>query len=136
MKYFTYLVVSIMILAVLSLFYLKKPDGQAWLSISSMSEKSLQISDQVLSTSSNTLNQALNSVKQASNSLATSIYNDTADEEIAGNKIYKWQDDNGQWHYSDSPNPHGDSIEFILDPKHITIVKAQDTSTIKALKQA
>lgn len=132
MKYFTYLVVSIMILAVLSLFYLKKPDGQAWLSISSMSEQSLQISSQLLSKSSNTFHQALTSVKQASDSLASSIYNDTANKEIANNKIYKWQDNNGQWHYADSPNPDGDSIEFILDPKHITVVKAEDTSILNS----
>jgi hypothetical protein len=44
--------------------------------------------------------------------------------------IYKWQDETGQWHYSDSPNPHGKSIELTLNPEDITVIGAEDTSIL------
>ncbi|MDC3212768.1 DUF4124 domain-containing protein [Pseudoalteromonas distincta] len=131
MKYFTYLAISIMAIAVISLFYLKKPDGQTWLSASSISSESGQIKERMVALSSNTLDQAVLGVKQAGDKIASSI----SDEPIAANatssgKIYKWQDETGQWHFSDTPNPHAKSIEVKLDPKDITVIAAEDTSIL------
>jgi len=116
MKYFTYLAISVMIIAVISLFYLKKPDGQTWLSSSSISAESHKIKEKIVALSSNTLNQAVQGAKQAGDKIAQSVNNDAATIK-PGSKIYKWQDKNGQWHFSDTPNADGKSIEVKLDAR-------------------
>lgn len=30
--------------------------------------------------------------------------------------VYRWRDDSGGWHYSDSPNPDGGSERVVIDP--------------------
>ncbi|MGY8875871.1 MAG: DUF4124 domain-containing protein, partial [Pseudoalteromonas sp.] len=72
MKYFTYLAISIMAIAVISLFYLKKPDGQTWLSASSISSESQQIKERMVALSSSTLDQAVQGVQQAGDKIASS----------------------------------------------------------------
>ncbi|GEB72537.1 hypothetical protein PC2016_3001 [Pseudoalteromonas carrageenovora] len=132
MKYFTYLAISIMVIAVISLFYLKKPDGQTWLSTSSISNESLQIKEKMLALSTNTLDQAVQGVKQAGDKIASSISDEPIPSTTSSNKIYKWQDESGQWHFSDTPNPDVTSIEVKLDPKDITVIAAEDTSILNA----
>ena len=116
MKYFTYLAVSVMIIAVISLFYLKKPNGETWLSTSVVSNQSQQIKDKIISFTSNTFEQAVNSVSNTSSTTRS--------------KIFKWQDQQGQWHFSDTPHPNGKSVEVKLDPKDINVVVAQDTAIL------
>ena len=131
MKYFTYLAISIMAIAVISLFYLKKPDGQTWLSASSISSESGQIKERMVALSSNTSDQAVLGVKQAGDKIASSISDEPMPESTtSSSKIFKWQDETGQWHYSDSPNPHGKSIELTLNPEDITVIGAEDTSIL------
>ena len=55
----------------------------------------------------------------------------TNESSVATTVIYKWQDQQGQWHYSDQPNPEGTSEKVILDPRDITVVAAEDTSILK-----
>ncbi len=131
MKYFTYLAISVMIIAVISLFYLKKPDGQTWLSSSSISAESHKIKEKIVALSSNTLNQAVQGAKQAGDKIAQSVNNDAATIK-PGSKIYKWQDKNGQWHFSDTPNADGKSIEVKLDARDVTVVAAEDTSILSS----
>lgn len=116
MKYFTYLAVSVMIIAVISLFYLKKPNGETWLSTSVVINESQQIKDKIISFTSNMFEQAVSSV---SNTPSTTR-----------SKIFKWQDQQGQWHFSDTPHPNGKSVEVKLDPKDINVVVAQDTAIL------
>ncbi|MGO2563859.1 DUF4124 domain-containing protein [Pseudoalteromonas sp. 120-MNA-CIBAN-0494] len=116
MKYFTYLAVSVVIIAVISLFYLKKPNGETWLSTSVVINESQQIKDKIISFTSNTFEQAVSSV---SNTPSTTR-----------SKIFKWQDQQGQWHFSDTPHPNGKSVEVKLDPKDINVVVAQDTAIL------
>lgn len=116
MKYFTYLAVSVVIIAVISLFYLKKPNGETWLSTSVVINESQQIKDKIISFTSNTFEQAVSSV---SNTPSTTR-----------SKIFKWQDRQGQWHFSDTPHPNGKSVEVKLDPKDINVVVAQDTAIL------
>ncbi|MBQ4800375.1 DUF4124 domain-containing protein [Pseudoalteromonas sp. MMG006] len=132
MKYFTYLAISVMVIAVISLFYLKKPDGQTWLSTSSISNKSLQIKEKMVTLSTDTLDQAVQGVKQAGDKIASSISDEPIPSTTSRSKIYKWQDESGQWHFSDTPNPDVTSIEVKLDPKDITVIAAEDTSILNA----
>ena len=134
MKYFTYLAISIMVIAVISLFYLKKPDGQTWLSASLISNESQQVKEKVISLSSNALDQAVQGVKQAGDQIANRISDEPAAANATSNgKIFKWQDETGQWHFSDTPNPHAKSIEVTLDPKDVTIIAAEDTSILNRI---
>ena len=105
-----------MIIAVISLFYLKKPNGETWLSTSVVSNQSQQIKDKIISLTSNTFEQAVNSVSNTSSTTRS--------------KIFKWQDQQGQWHFSDTPHPNGKSVEVKLDPKDINVVVAQDTAIL------
>ena len=123
MKYFTYLAISVMVIAVISLFYLKKPDGQTWLSGSTISK------EQMVALSTNTLNQAVKGIHEAGDKVTSSISSDSSTI-TSSSTIYKWQDETGQWHYSDSPNPHGKSIELTLNPEDITVIGAEDTSIL------
>lgn len=122
MKYFAYLAISIMTIALISLFYLKKPDGKTWLSVSSMSDKSHHIKEKIVTLTGNTFDNAVHNVKQASEKIVSST--------ASNSKIFKWQDDTGQWHFSDTPNPHAKSIEVKLNPKDITVIAAEDTSIL------
>lgn len=129
MKYFTYLAISVMVIAVISLFYLKKPDGQTWLSGSAISKETQQIKEQMVALSTNTLNQAVKGINEAGDKVTSSISSDSSTI-TSSSTIYKWQDETGQWHYSDSPNPHGKSIELTLNPEDITVIGAEDTSIL------
>ena len=129
MKYFTYLAISVMVIAVISLFYLKKPDGQPWLSGSTISKETQQIKEQMVALSTNTLNQAVKGIHEAGDKVTSSISSDSSTI-TSSSTIYKWQDETGQWHYSDSPNPHGKSIELTLSPEDITGIGAEDTSIL------
>lgn len=129
MKYFTYLAISVMVIAVISLFYLKKPDGQTWLSGSTISKETQQIKEQMVALSTNTLNQAVKGINEAGDKVTSSISSDSSTI-TSSSTIYKWQDETGQWHYSDSPNPHGKSIELTLNPEDITVIGAEDTSIL------
>lgn len=131
MKYFTYLAISVMIIAVISLFYIKKPDGQTWLSASSISNESQQIKEKMVALSTNTLDQAVQGAKQAGNQIVSSVSNNSHAVKPSG-KIYKWQDENGQWHFSDTPNADGKSIEVTLDARDVTVVAAEDTSILSS----
>ena len=132
MKYFTYLAISVMVIAVISLFYLKKPDGQTWLSTASISNDSHQIKEKITALSSSTLEQAMQGVKQAGDKIASSISDEPIPSMVPSGKIYKWQGKNGEWNYSDTPNPNGNSIELKLDPKDITVIAAEDTSILNS----
>ena len=45
MKYFTYLAMSVMIISVTLLFFIKKPNGQPWLSTSVIYSESIEIKE-------------------------------------------------------------------------------------------
>ncbi len=73
MKYFTYLAVSVVIIAVISLFYLKKPNGETWLSTSVVINESQQIKDKIISFTSNTFEQAVSSVSNTPSTTRSNI---------------------------------------------------------------
>ena len=127
MKYFAYLSVMILFISVAALFYLQRPDGETWLSTDAISHKSSQLTEQMLALPNRSLNQIVKTVSEASRQVVTSF---NANENITETVIYKWQDQQGQWHYSDQPNPDGASEAFIVDPADITVIAAEDTSIL------
>ena len=128
MKYFAYLAIMVLLISVAALFYLQRPDGQTWLTSDGISSKSKQLTEQMVALSSDTLAMAATLVSETSQKVVESITNESS---VATTVIYKWQDQQGQWHYSDQPNPEGTSEKVILDPRDITVVAAEDTSILK-----
>lgn len=131
MKYFTYLAISVMVIAVTSLFFLKKPDGQTWLSTTSVSTQTDSLKEKAVALSSYTFSQVIQNIKNVGNDVASRISDEVVPvSSTSGGKIFKWQDDTGQWHFSDTPNLDAMSIEVTLDPKDITVIAAEDTSIL------
>ncbi len=128
MKYFAYLTVMILLFSVVALFYLKRPDGQTWLTTEQVTTKSGALKEQVVALSNDALDQAVKLVTDTSSKVVAKV---TSEPIASPTTIYKWQDDSGQWHYSDKPNPNGESQQIILDPNDVTVVAAEDTSILK-----
>ncbi|TMP71809.1 DUF4124 domain-containing protein [Pseudoalteromonas sp. S1609] len=119
MKYFTYLAMSVMILAVVLLFFIKKPNGQPWLSTSVIHSESAEIKNEMVALSSGALDSITSAITTAANF-----------ETETPKPIYKWQDEQGQWHFSDVPNKNGKSEVVKLNPADINVVVAEDTAIL------
>ncbi|MFC3033683.1 DUF4124 domain-containing protein [Pseudoalteromonas fenneropenaei] len=118
MKYASYFFILLMLVAVASLFMLKRPDGKTWLSFSALSESSQQMFDEQL----HTLKQSSATLLEQAKSVVDS--NDNSAQQ-PNPTIYSWQDAQGVWHYSDRPNPAGPSQTLELDPSRITVIPAE-----------
>lgn len=119
MKYFTYLAMSVMIFAVALLFFIKKPNGQPWLSISIIHSESAEIKNEMVALSSGALDRITSAITTAANF-----------ESETPEPIYKWQDEQGHWHFSDVPNKNGKSEVVKLNPADINVVVAEDTAIL------
>ena len=125
MKYFTYIAISVMVIALISLFYLKKPNGQPWLTSTLIKNESFSIKDEMVALSSNILEPFTLEVKKAADQLTSSSL--SSDGQV---KIYKWQDELGQWHFSDVPNKNGKSVAVTLNLADSNVVVAEDTAIL------
>jgi len=103
MKQFLYLIICIVVLGIGSLFVLKSPTGKPWLKTADF------VDPQAISSQ-------LSSVKNNVSNKVQSLLRDDSDPEI-----YKWQDAQGVWHYSDSKN--ADSKTWIK-PNNLTVIPA------------
>lgn len=119
-KYFSYILVMVMFIGVGSLFVLKRPDGKPWLSLQAIAEKAQGATDNVFKDAQSKLNKSVQNVTGSS-------------ADASGGTIYKWQDANGNWVYSDQPNTKGKSQTHTLDTSKVTIMAAEDTAILKEL---
>ena len=110
-----------MIIAVILLFYIKKPNGQPWLSTSHIYNESTEIKNEMIALSSS----ALDSITSAGEKITGATF-----ETETPKPIYKWQDEQGQWHFSDVPNKNGKSEVVKLNPADINVVVAEDTAIL------
>lgn len=122
MKYFTYLAISVMLIAVISLFYIKKPNGEPWLTGTLIKNESAPIKDKMVALSSSAFEQLTRGINKVADQAMSSSDSQS--------KIYKWQDEQGHWHFSDVPNKNGNSTAVHLDPSDINVVVAEDTSIL------
>ncbi|MCG7536977.1 DUF4124 domain-containing protein [Pseudoalteromonas sp. OOF1S-7] len=125
MKYVSYLLIMVMLIGVASLFVLKRPDGRTWLSLDDILGKAQTQAQQILDESKQQLDKAVDIVNSS----------DQPTPQQKPSKIYKWQDTQGNWHYSDRPNARGQSEEMTLDPSKITIMAAENTDILRQLKE-
>jgi hypothetical protein len=122
MKSASYFLIMIMLIAVGSLFVIKRPDGKPWLN----GEAVVQTIEAKIDSAKVEGQQFINSTTSAISSLGDSKPSEPT-------TIYKWQDEQGVWHYSDKPNAFGDSQMVELDPNKITVMAAEDTSILNNL---
>jgi len=103
MKHFLYLMIAISVLSIGSLFVLKSPNGQPWLKPSDF------INPQAITTQ-------FTSVKNSTINKANTLFHKETDS-----KVYQWQDEQGVWHYSDSPNANSHTW---TKPNNLTVIPA------------
>ncbi|SFD15959.1 DUF4124 domain-containing protein [Pseudoalteromonas denitrificans] len=109
MKKCVYLLVLVLVLSIVALFVLKRPDGQTWLTIDTVKPDLVSVGNEV------------DKVKQNFIKNIKTTFNTDSQEKV---EIYRWQDDKGVWHFSDKASAATKSEQVWLDPKDITVLPA------------
>jgi len=107
MKTFIYLLSCVLFICLGSLFFLKQPDGTAWLKVSDFDKSS-----SILST--------VDDIKSTIVIKSKSLLESATPQE----PIYKWQDEQGVWHYSDTQQS---GAEIYKTPDNLTVIPAEKT---------
>lgn len=89
MKLYVKFLLFILVLGVAGLFFIKKPDGQPWLSLDDF----MPDVPSLMAQASNMLDGAERKLDKATSS----------DPNAGKTKVYKWRDSSGNWHLSDKP---------------------------------
>ena len=124
MKTFSYILFMLLLLAITGLFFLKQPNGKPWLSINKVEQIA----------SSKWAEIQLYVEKQFDNG-TTIIQRVTTDGQ---SEIYRWQDEEGMWHYTDNAQDIVNAEKVIYDNNAIaTFPKVEfTTNTINSNKDA
>jgi len=131
MKHFVYLILCILILSIGCLFFLKSPKGEPWLSVSDFYDT--KVITQKITHFKNSFLDNTDSLLNDSKSLISDSLNGVNTE----GAIYKWQDEKGTWHYSDTQQ---ENSEAWIKPENLTVIPAikplsqKDTHSIKDTK--
>ena len=115
MKFFTYLISIIAMVALAGLFIFKQPNGKTWLSIESFTPNTQEIGDKI-NVLSYKLNEIFNHVENKNSTV----------------EVYRWKDSNGNWSYSDKPQISGDSEKVSFNAKDVTVLPATKVSSINS----
>jgi len=102
---------AVLLISLGGLFVMKRPDGQTWLSINDFTQTKFE-------------------VKQLSNEAITTIKSVFNEKSEATNKdiaVYRWQDEKGNWHFSDKPNEKTEKV--VLDSTKITVLPSFKSDT-------
>ena len=91
MKTFLYILSALAVTAILGLFVLKQPNGQPWININNLLSKTAPIS--------NKFDTLKKDIKTTFDGIT-----DYKNEQKNSSKIYRWQDNKGNWIYSDKPS--------------------------------
>ncbi|MEZ7279317.1 DUF4124 domain-containing protein [Pseudoalteromonas sp. 68 DY56-GL68] len=133
MKRFCYFAVMLLLISVALLFYIKKPDGKPYLELSMFERYSEKVSGNVSDFASQGADALSTQAKKLTEKLS---FSKDAHTPVV---VYKWQDEQGQWHYADTPHPNYSSTVVSLDPNDITVLPAEtfqvddnQPSTVKA----
>ena len=119
MKRFCYFAVMLLLISVVLLFYIKKPDGKPYLELSMFEHYSEKVSGDVSDFASQGADALSTQAKKLTEKLSFSK------DAHAPVVVYKWQDEHGQWHYADTPHPNYSSTVVSLDPNDITVLPAE-----------
>jgi hypothetical protein len=97
MKLFIKFLMFVVVLGVAGLFFIKKPDGAPWLTASAFIPDVTPIK------------KMLASVKRGS-------LTDASQNRSGKTQVYRWQDKDGNWQYSDQPPAVAKADEIWIDP--------------------
>jgi hypothetical protein len=114
MKFFFYLTSIIIIVALMGLFVLKKPDGQPWFTVEGLLPKKVTIESNI----SDMKEKLLVTYEKLS------LPDDSKLTQGRDVKIYRWKDSNGDWSYSDKPKVSAENEAVFLDPNDVIVVPA------------
>ena len=119
MKLFVYLISFVLTLALIGLFVIKKPDGQAWLTIDDLLPEPLLLEQEIESIA--------DKLEVTYENISSSLNSHT--EKEAEVKVYRWKDNNGNWSYSDKPRASAESEEIFIDPNDVVVLPAFKASS-------
>lgn len=114
MKFFTYLLSIISIIALTGLFIFKQPNGQAWLSVNSFIPNTQRM-DEAINLARKKLHQ---------------LFESDLSENEGAIKVYRWKDSNGHWNYSDNPKVSTKNEEVFFNPKDILVLPTFNTPSV------
>mgnify|MGYP000630563410 CR=1 FL=1 len=129
MKQFLYLIICIVLLGFGGLFVLKQPNGSPWLSVNdfynfqSVNQKITDFKKGVADQTQSLLNSDL---------LNSDLLSVVSIDENA-HTIYKWQDQQGTWHYSDNKPDSNTELNNAINITKVWI-KPENLTVIPALK--
>ena len=106
MRFFAFLMIAVLILAMAGPFFIKGRDGRPLLTAGEV----FPSGDELRGAARNGWNGL---VRKAERMLDRQKDATPPGQTMA---IYKWQDTQGNWHYSDDPNPKGASEQMLVDP--------------------
>jgi hypothetical protein len=122
MKFFTYTITCILLIAFLGLFILKKPNGETWLSLGDLLPQTSSLDHQI-----DTLNDKFSKLYDK----LSKTDNHHQSELI---KIYRWQDGQGNWSYSDSPTNVSESEEVFINPNDMIVLPDLTETHVNSVK--
>jgi hypothetical protein len=129
MKLFIKLMLFALVLSYASLFIIKKPDGTPIRTLDSLvptfdfSDTKTKVSESVNSVVAviSNISEEAGKIGSASTSVST------MEVEIQAREIYRWQDEQGTWHYTDTPPPGVDAQIMALEaPTVMNLYSATD----------
>ena len=120
LKLFVRVMLLVLVLALAGPFFIKGPDGQPLLTL-----------DDVKRTTSRTVASVKNTLRGVRNDAARAA----GDEQAGKVEMQRWQDANGQWHYSND-GPAMDNAETIYVDPDVNLMDPVNAPRVRAKKPA
>lgn len=125
MKIFIKLMILVLVLGLAGPFVLKGPDGRPWMSVDDLGINSGALSWERLSLRA----------KGLWSEVTGGVSRITGGEPARGTRIYRWRDSEGNWQYSDRPNPNGVSETIVVD-SNTNVIQATPLSQPETKKES
>lgn len=104
MRLFLTLLILLLVIALAAPYVLKRPDGQPWMDASELSPD-IQVNG--------SYEKAKLELYRWWHGIRRDLF---SDRKSGKTRAYRWQDSEGNWHLSDTPNPAGTAEELWVDP--------------------
>ncbi len=116
MRLFYYLALGVLILACAGLFVFKQPDGSAWLNFSGIVNP-IKIKTQTIQ--NNISNKIQNIIPVAGAQQSKTV------------EVFKWQDEKGEWHYSDKQLASSNAKNIAVKATNIVSIKVEQANKLQ-----
>lgn len=130
MKLFVYLLSALFIFAIAGLFVIKMPDGKSLLSV----EKVKSTAQSWWLSTSSEFSSIEGKVVRGYNEASKVISDNVGDNDAI--EYYRWQDEQGTWHYSDKKVEHPSIEKVAYEPNRVNVLPAVKVEPSQAEMQA